>query len=391
MSGGETQPRRPRVVMLGLRGVPNIQGGIEAHVAALSERLVTRGWDVEVMARRPYLPQGAPRVWRGVAVTPIWSPRNSWFETLVHTALATFVAARRQPDILHLHAVGPAIAAPLARLLGLNVVVTHHGFDYDRQKWGRVAKAVLRLGERLGMRFANVRIAISDEIACVVSQRYNVPMRILHNGVDVQQQPGGAEWLETFGLEPQRYILLVARIVPEKRQLDLIAAFARLGDPTLKLALVGAADHGSRYLRQVEAAAANTPGVTMTGYQNDEALAQLYAHAAVFVLPSSHEGMPIALLEALSFGLPVIASDIPAHLALGLAPDAYVPLGDIEQLAATLRAKLDQPLAPAEIEAQIASIQRTHSWDVVADETLSVYDQLRRADRTVRVRRPKPA
>jgi len=134
-----------------------------------------------------------------------------------------------------------------------------------------------------------------------------------------------------------RSLVLVSRMVPEKRHLDLIDAFGRARLDGWKLALVGAADHADVYSRRVLEAAAFARDVVMTGFQTGDALQALYAHAGLFVLPSSHEGLPIAILEALSHGLPVVASDIPANLEVGLGRNCYFPLGDVDALAAALR------------------------------------------------------
>src|SRR5690606_15422266 len=147
------------------------------------------------------------------------------------------------------------------------------------------------------------------------------------NGVPRAAQRAETDALERFGLEPGRYFLQVSRVVPEKRQLDLIRAFAqarRRGRLDFKLALVGGLD-GSDYARDVARAAAGVDGTVLTGTLSGAPLEQLYTHAAAFVLPSSHEGLPIVLLEALSFGLPVIASAIPANLELGLGAESYFP------------------------------------------------------------------
>jgi len=368
---------RPKVVFLGLRGIPYVQGGVETHVQALSTRLVERGWDVEVIGRKPYLPAGGPRVWKGVRITPLWAPTRASLEAIIHTAAGLLLARRIAPDVVHIHAIGPSLVAPLARLLGLRLVVTHHGFDYNRQKWGRFAKFALRLGERFGMRFADRRIAISEEVARSAEARFGKPVTFIPNGVEVEPKPADASRLAPMGLEPGRYIVMVARVVPEKRQLDLIAAFAKLGDLGYKLALVGYAEHRSDYLAKVEAAAKATPNVVMTGFRIDEDLAQLFGHAALFVLPSSHEGMPIALLEALAVGVPVLASDISPNLALRLPPDDYFPLGDVEALAAAMREKLLNPPDPAAVAARIIETETSYGWGPVVEATIAVYDEAR--------------
>lgn len=365
--------RSPKIVMLGFRGFPNVQGGIEKHVESLAPLLVARGFTVVAIGRRPHLPDGERRQWRGVDIVPLWAPRRKSLETIAHTFIGVLEARRRGADLLHIHAIGPALWTPLARGLGLRVVVTHHGNDYDRSKWNGFAKTMLRLGERLGMRFAQGRIAVSAGVAGAMQSRYGRAVTFVPNGVAIEAVPTSTTALERFGLTPRRYVIAVSRLVPEKRQLDLIAAFGKLADPATTLVIVGSSDHPDAYVRDVESAAATTPNVVMTGFQTDTALAELFGHAALFVLPSSHEGMPIALLEALGYGLPVLASDIPANLELNLPPTDYFPLGDIDALATAIQRKLAAPLSAIEAVAQIERVRRDYAWDSVADRTAMVY------------------
>lgn len=372
-AGGTDRPPR-KVIFLGLRGIPEIQGGVETHVAALAVRIAQRGWQVEVLGRKPYLPSPEPYVWKDVVVTPVWTPRSKNVEALLHTALGLFAAARRNPDLVHIHAIGPALLTPLARLLGLRVVVTHHGFDYERQKWGWIAKSVLRTGEWMGMKFAHARIGVAKSIVDSVRIRFGVAATFIPNGVESNAPKLGTSYLDYIEVIPNRYILCVGRIVEEKRQLDLIDAFARLGDPDRKLIIVGAADHNGSYLGAVERAAAVTPGVVMTGFQSGESLAQLYRNAALFVLPSSHEGMPMVLLEALSHGVPCLASDIDANLALNLGPDSYFPLGNLDALAAAIRLKLAAPDSALERGERAAHALDCFGWNPIVDRTIEVYE-----------------
>lgn len=367
-----TPPERT-VIFVGLRGIPEIQGGVETHVAAISARLAERGWRVEVLGRAPHLPSQRPYTWKGVTVTPVWAPRSRSFEALAHTALGLVVAAGRNPDLVHIHAIGPALLTPFARLLGLHVVVTHHGFDYERQKWGRLAKSILRAGEAMGMLFSHANIGVSKVIVDSVRRRFSVGATFIPNGVENPFPQQDTSYLDRIAVTPRRYVLSVGRIVEEKRHLDLIRAFARLGDPRLKLVIAGAADHAGRYQREVEAAAAATPGVVMAGFQRGEALSQLYRHAGLFVLPSSHEGMPMVLLEALSYGAPCLASDIDANLALDLGADSYFPLGDIAALAQALRAKLAAP-NPTEGAERAARVLDSFGWGAIVDRTMEVYE-----------------
>jgi glycosyltransferase involved in cell wall biosynthesis len=365
---------RRRVIMLGLRGVPNVQGGVEKHVEMLAQELVVRGWDVEVLARPQYLQEKAAPAWRGIRIVPIWAPKSMMLEAFCHSFAGVIYAAIRRPDILHIHAIGPGLLAPLARLMGLKVVVTHHGYDYDREKWSSFAKRILRLGERMAISFASAGIAVSRDIATTMKSRYNRDIKHIPNGVIVRPSLLGKAALNEFGLRRQRYIVMVARFVPEKRQTDLIAAFEKLGNTDWKLVLVGGADHGgTAYAREVEQMAARVPGVVLTGFQSGDNLAALFSQAGLFVLPSIHEGMPIALLEAMSYGLPVIASDIVANHEVDLPPEDYFPPGDVEALASALARKMAEPFEQETALARIREIEKTYAWPSISRDTIAVY------------------
>lgn len=372
---GTVPARGGHVIILGLRGIPHVQGGVEKHVEMLAACLVARGWRVEVIGRSRYLPRNASHMWNGVRVTSLWAPQSAALEAIVHTFLGVWLAAWHRPDIIHLHAVGPALMVPLARLFGTTVVVTHHGYDYERQKWGRIARATLRLGEALGMRLSHQRIAVSDEIATTMTSRYGVLVDFVPNGVAIAHGPHDTGILSAFSLQPRRYVLLAARLVPEKRQLDLIKAFAKIGLNDVQLVLAGGAEFESSYVQQVKDLAQQTPGVVLTGFQTGDRLAELFENAALFVLPSSHEGMPIALLEAMAHGLPVLASDIAANRELDLPVGDYFLLGDIDQLAAGIARKLAVPFCCDEQRAQIARVEGAYSWSSVVTKTIQVYQR----------------
>lgn len=365
--------RKPHVMVLGLRGIPGVQGGIETHCAQLFPLLAEAGFEVTILGRSPYLPADCPSVWRGVRIVRLWSPRSKWLETLLHSFLGVLYAGMARPDLLHIHGVGPALWAPLARCLGLRVVMTHHGPDYDRQKWGRAAKLILRAGEAAGVLFSNRRIVISRTIQGLVRRKYHRPSTLVPNGVSLPPMAEGRATLEKFGLTARRYVLLVSRLVPEKRHLDLIEAFAMAGLPGWRLVLVGGSDHPDPYSQQVERTASSRSQIVMTGIQTGRALQELYSNAGLFVLPSSHEGLPIALLEALSFGIPSIASDIPANLEVDLPADHYFPLGDKAALAQRLKSLSAQEATPRDRRRLQEWVGKKYDWSAIAAATKHVY------------------
>lgn len=380
--------KKPLSVMwLGLRGFPGVQGGVESHAQHLCPLLAQLDCEVTAIVRARYQPRADARrwqqsdlAWQGVRFAPLWSPRASGLEAIVHTFLGVLYAAARRPDILHIHGIGPALMAPLARLLGLRVVVTHHGPDYERQKWGRFARTVLRLGERLGMRCAHARIVISRPIHDAVRAQHARASTIIPNGVVPPEDDIATDAPRRFGLEPLRYVLLVGRLVPEKRHHDLIAAFLKAALPGWKLAIVGGADHPDAYSASVLNAAHAHEDVVCTGVLTGDALMQMYAHAAVFVLPSSHEGLPIVMLEAISHGIPVIASDIAANREVQCEAVRHYPLGDVEALAQCLR-DARAGCSDAQRAAAKNLIRTRYHWPDLARRTVAVYAHARFGER----------
>lgn len=355
--------------------MPHVQGGVEKHCQELYPRLVERGFDVTVFGRKGYVPP-SPFEFRGVKVIPLWTPRKKSLEAIVHTTYGVlWLACRGQGfDLLHIHAIGPSLTAPLARRLGLRLVITNHGPDYDRQKWGAVAKCMLRRGEALGARQAHVVVAVSQHIKNLLQERYHRAAVYIPNGVEAPQRPPPGRVLEAFNLAAKRYILTVGRFVPEKGFHDLLAAYGRL-ETDWKLAIVGDADHEDAYSRGLKKKAGQTPGVVMTGFQKGLALAELYANAGLFVLPSYHEGLPIVGLEAMSYDLPMLISDIPANTEIA-RPEELFEVGDVAALADKLKAFLEDPSLLLNPEIKFLKKRRLaeeFDWEVIADQTARVY------------------
>ncbi len=362
-----------RIMVLGVRGLPNVEGGVETHAEMLYPRLADRGCEIEVLVRSPFVPPGIQKS-GALALRRLWSPTTAGAEAFVHSFLGVMYAAWHRPDVLHLHAVGPALVTPLARLFGLRVVVTHHGPDYDRDKWGPFARLVLRLGEHLGMRCCHACIAISPVIRDMVRAKHQRDCVVIPNGVPPASMQNETDVLLRLGATPGRYFLNVGRMVPEKRQLELIRAYAALGSTKWRLVLAGRLTDDD-YCTEVRARATEA-GVLLAGFVRGESLGQLYSHAGGFVLPSSHEGLPIALLEALSYGLPVIASDIPANVAVGLEDRCYFRSGDTAELAKCLQRLIDQQDDESARAARRAWVASRYDWDQIADQTLQVYRQV---------------
>lgn len=386
------QREKISIIALGMRGLPGVPGGVEAHAAELYPRLQALGADVTVVGRLPYRPPGAPAIWRGVTIKWLWSPKIQGLEALVHTFVGVLYAAIRRPNIVHLHAVGPWLFAPLAKLLGLKVVVTHHGQDYLREKWNAPARGILRLGERLGVGFADERIVISKSILALVRERYARAATLIPNGVNQALPVPSTRLIEHYGLTPQHYIIQVSRLVPEKRQLDLITAFKAAQLPGWKLILVGGAQGSQEYANRVREHCVANGTIINTGFLTPLEVQELLSHAGIFALPSSHEGLPIALLEAMALGTPVIASDIPANREMGLDDACYFRVGDTDTLAARLRALAAVSLTErAVMGARLRDACGPFDWDLIAESTMQVMMRAAGPACTLHLQRTGPA
>lgn len=358
--------KKMTVMVLGLRGFPEVQGGIQKHCQQLYPRIVSAGVNVDAIVRSPYMQNYSENQWQGVQLRRLWSPKIKSLEAIVHSFLGVLLASITRPDVLHIHGIGPSLVIPLARLFRLRVVMTHHGPDYDRQKWGWVARRALKIGEYLGVYCSHHCIAISKVIQKLIQDEYHQLSEFIPNGVLSPELLGTTHTQKLFNLKPRYYFLMVGRLVPEKRQLDVIKAFSDANISGWKLVLVGESNHPDQYMNEVITRAAATSDVICTGLQTGDNLSELYEHAGGFILASSHEGHSVALLEALSYGLPVIVSNIPANLDIGLPRNNYYPLGNIKILAERL---YELAVRPMHEKNNYSRINDQYNWSDIAKQT----------------------
>lgn len=359
-----------KIVVIGTRGIPGIMGGVETHCEELFPRVAALGYDVTVVRRRSYVTDSLTE-WKGVKLIDIATPRKKAFEAIIHTARAVIAARRLGADVVHIHAIGPALVTPLARMLGIKVVFTHHGPDYDRDKWGAAAKFMLRLGEKMGCAFADRVIVISDVIRNIIAHKHGrtAGVSLVYNGVPAADKCHFPEYFDTLGIAEGKYVLGMSRFVPEKNLHHIIEAFDRIRPDGVKLVLAGDSDFPDEYSVNLKRNAAEK-GVVLTGFVKGKHLHSLLTNALCFVLPSSHEGLPIALLEAMSYNLPVIVSDIPANLEVGLDDDCYFPMGDVDALARRLKAVCDAGFCRVDYD------MSKYDWDCIARKVSDVYRSL---------------
>ena len=353
--------------MLGLKGVPALYGGIERHVEELAVRLAGRGHDVTVYCRNHYTPPDARLP--GVTLRRLPSVNTKHLDAWTHTWLATWDALLRGFDIYHYHALGPATLALPPRLLGKRVVVTVHGLDWQREMWGPAAAAYLKVGEWAAARLANRTVVVSRELARRFATRWRRRTTYIPNAVAAPAPPNFAE-LAPFGLAPGRFLLTVGRLVPEKGIHLLLDAYRGVATD-LPLVIVGDAPE-AKYMAVLKEAA--DPRVRFVGYLYGPRLAAFFGGCALYLQPSTLEGLSIALLEAMSYGAPVLASDIAANVeALG-ETGFYFESGDAGALRAALAGLLG---SPASLAARGAAARDRaaglYSWDEVARRTEAVY------------------
>lgn len=361
-----------KVFVTGTRGFPRIMGGVETHCQELYTRIADAGIDVTVARRTPYIDSSnsGPTLGR-VRFVDIATPRSKHLEAIIHTFRAVFRARRAGADILHIHNIGPGLVTPLARLLGLKVVLTVHSFNYDHDKWNAAAKAVLRLAEWVSTRWANRVISISQPIKESLERRYpRLKVDLIFNGVATPWHIIGHQWLDRHGIGRRPYILGVGRLAPEKGFHDLLEAWRRAGiADRMDLVIAGDADHPTPYSTRLKNDA-RAAGAIMPGLVRGQQLAELYTNAALFVIPSYHEGLPIALLEAASYGLDALASDIEPNRIGLLDDDAFFPAGNPDAMAEKLRRKA--AAEPVRRQYDLSAF----NWDNIARDTIEIYRRL---------------
>jgi glycosyltransferase involved in cell wall biosynthesis len=362
-----------KIAMIGQKGIPATFGGVERHVEEIGARLAELGHEVVVYTRPNYTEPGLTR-YRGMTLVSLPTVDGKHLDATVHSLEAACATWTGGFDVVHFHAIGPALMSPIAKVRGRKVVVTIHGQDWRRQKWGRVASMALQAGEWAALNVPDATISVSKGLADRYAAEGHDHVTYIPNGVTIAKGNDGG-YLRELGLKPRRYILFAGRLVPEKGVDTLIAAHARLGE-TLPLVIAGGSSHSDDYVAKLREAAAGRD-VLFLGNVYGRKLATLFRNAGLFVLPSDLEGQPIVLLEALAYGAPIVASDIPENLeVLGdqgltfrvrdevdLAEVLDGAIADIGGLVARAGARRDRAL-------------REYDWSAVAGRTLEVYQGL---------------
>ena len=362
-----------KILVTGTRGIPDIPGGVETHCQELYPRLIQYGHEIILIRRESYVYDNLKK-FKNVNLHDIFTPKKKSLEAIIHTFLAVIHAVKIKPDIIHIHSIGPCILVPIAKLFGFKVVVTNHGPDYNRDKWGFIARIILKLGERLGSNYSDGVIVISKKIYRINLSYYSRKIFLIYNGVD--KNPSNENYyLKRYQLRKNSYIFTAARFVPEKGLHDLINAY-NLCDLGLKLVIAGDSDHEDEYSKNLKLLAKQNKNITLTGYITGKELDQLFSNALMYVIPSYHEGLPITLLEAMSYNIKLLASDIEANKEVGLNKRFYFKCGDVQDLKNSLLRISKYRFTDMDKKNIQNMLQNKFNWDIIAKQTSNIYKSI---------------
>ncbi len=371
-----------KIAFIGQKGIPAKSGGVENHVAHLAARLVALGHEVTVYSR-PWYTDPSVREWNGVRVVSLPSIATKHLDAISHAVVATAHALFGGYDVIHYQSIGPSVLSFVPRLFlrDTAVLATFHSRDYFHGKWNAFAKACLRIAERLACTLPHRTITVSHGMEAYARKRYGRELTYIPNGAEAVPT-GSSDRLAAFGLREKRYVLSVSRLVAHKGIHHLLRAFLELEDTgrlpnNFKLAIVGTHAGTPGYERHIRKMAEGRESVLFLGEQSGEPLAELFGNATVFVQPSEDEGLSIALLEAMSYGLPIIASRIPGNEeALGDA-GAYFEPKDSESLTAGLARLLNRPDDMRRYGMLAARrAKEYYGWDAIARRTAECYEDV---------------
>lgn len=264
----------------------------------------------------------------------------------------------------------------LLKLFKKNIVVTIHGLDWQRAKWGNFASRVLKFGEKMAVKYADKIIVLSRNVQNYFQKSYGRETLYIPNGIDRPEIIDADEITEKWGLKKDEYILFLARIVPEKGAHYLLEAFSRINTDK-KLVIAGGSSHSNEYMNQIIEMAEKDSRVVMTHFVQGKKLEELYSNAYIFVLPSDIEGMAISLLEAMSYGNCCVVSDIPENVEVIGDQAATFRHGDVCDLQRVLEELLTHPEMVGQYKqhSQEYVCQKYH-WDKIVEETLMLYNDV---------------
>lgn len=365
-----------KIYLIGQKGLPATSGGVENHVNNLAVKLLESGHEVFAYTRPNYTSKNWSE-YLGIKLISRPGINSKNLDAISHTFVACldFIFKRKEADIIHFHSIGPASLIFLIKLFRpkVKVVFTFHSQCYFNTKWGQFAKFYLTWGERIGCRLADEVIVISKNLKKYVEEKYHRTVNYIPNGVNINPILEAQIIKEKWGLERASYILSVSRLVKNKGLEYLIAAYKNISSDK-KLVIAG----DGHYRSELEKLADGHPNIIFTGNQTGAVLEELYSNAALFVQPSEAEGLSISLLEAASFKLPILISDIEANKEI-MGPDAFsFENKNSQDLELKLKMFLEQktPGLEKNIELVYNKVQSQYNWNDIAQQSVAVYKKV---------------
>ena len=366
------------ICMLGHKRIPSREGGIEIVVEELATRMVQKGHRVTCLNRAGKHVSGQEfgaaqqKEYKGVRVKTVPTLDKKGLAAMIASVTGAFVAAFGKYDVVHFHAEGPCAMMWLPKLFGKRCVATIHGLDHQRAKWGKFARAYIMLGERCAARLSDEIIVLSRGVQQYFKDTYDRETVLIPNGVTKPENKAAERITEQFGLTKDSYILFLGRLVPEKGIHYLIQAYKNL-ETDKKLVIAGGLSDSGTYGDDLKALADGDERIIFTGFTQGRVLEELYSNAYIYVLPSELEGMPLSLLEAMSYGNCCVVSDI-AECTEVVEDKAYiVRRGNVDELTRCLQ-KLCSDLSDVEaMKSSSTFVCDKYNWDDVTEKTLELY------------------
>jgi glycosyltransferase involved in cell wall biosynthesis len=364
-----------KIAFVGQKGMPAHFGGIEFHVHELSRRLVKRGHHVSVYVRAWYTPRDLA-TYEGVELLHTPTIPSKHLDAFLHSLTSSLHALAQSFDIVHYHALGPSFFVWIPRLGNQKVVVTVHGLDWQRPKWGWGAREFLKMTERTALYLPHATVTVSQALQAYFESKYGRPIHYIPNGVNVPPPTPARLITRHYGLLGQDYVLYLGRLVPEKRVDWVIEAFCRTSSP-LRLVIAGD-DQGARgHTQYLHELAAGDQRLLFTGTVGGQIKEELLSNALFYVTASSVEGLPIALLEAMAHSRCCLVSDIPPHREIIEAgrDGVLFEWNNADQLFRSMEALLAQDAQHREALGREArgKARELYSWEHIADATERLY------------------
>ena len=377
-----TKKKRLRIAMFGHKRIPSREGGIEIVVEELATRMAALGHEVTCYNRGGHHVSGAQfdsastENLKQVRLKTVWTLDKKGLAAVTSSISAAFCCAFSRTDVVHIHAEGPAVMCWLPKLFGKKVVVTVHGLDWQREKWkGGFGAKYIHWGEKMAVRFADEIIVLSKGVQQYFRDTYGRETVFIPNGVSKPEIREAKEITDCFGLEKDSYILFLGRLVPEKGIHYLIEAYRNIKTDK-KLVIAGGVSDSGEYGEELKKLANNHSDIVFTGFVQGKLLEELYSNAYLYVLPSDLEGMPLSLLEAMSYGNCCVTSDIEECAAVITDHGATFPKGNVAALTETLQTLCDDMKIVTKYKEQAANyITGRYSWDDVTERTLELYQR----------------